>query len=48
MVQTLDFFTPILDDPYDFGAVAAANALSDIFAMGANPEQQRSPFWRIP
>lgn len=37
MVQTLDFFTPILDDPYDFGAVAAANALSDIFAMGANP-----------
>jgi selenide, water dikinase len=36
-VQTLDFFTPILDDPYDFGAVAAANALSDVFAMGANP-----------
>ena len=37
IVQTLDFFTPILDDPYDFGAVAAANALSDIFAMGATP-----------
>lgn len=37
MVQTLDFFTPILDDPYDFGAVAAANALSDVFAMGASP-----------
>ena len=37
MVQTLDFFTPILDDPYDFGAVAAANALSDVFAMGAVP-----------
>ena len=37
MVQTLDFFTPILDDPYDFGAVAAANALSDVFAMGATP-----------
>jgi selenide,water dikinase len=37
MVQTLDFFTPILDDPYDFGAVAAANALSDVFAMGAQP-----------
>ena len=36
-VQTLDFFTPVLDDPYDFGAVAAANALSDVFAMGANP-----------
>ena len=37
MVQTLDFFTPILDDPQDFGAVAAANALSDVFAMGAIP-----------
>ncbi len=37
MVQTLDFFTPILDDAYDFGAVAAANALSDVFAMGAAP-----------
>lgn len=36
-VQTLDFFTPILDDPADFGAVAAANALSDVFAMGATP-----------
>ena len=37
MVQTLDFFTPVLDDPFDFGAVAAANALSDVFAMGATP-----------
>ena len=37
MVQTLDFFTPILDDPFDFGTVAAANALSDVFAMGATP-----------
>ena len=37
MVQTLDFFTPILDDAFDFGAVAAANALSDVFAMGATP-----------
>jgi selenide,water dikinase len=36
-IQTLDFFTPILDDPYDFGAVVAANALSDVFAMGAKP-----------
>ncbi|HPF51487.1 MAG TPA: selenide, water dikinase SelD [Draconibacterium sp.] len=37
VVQTLDFFTPIVDDPYQFGAVAAANALSDIYAMGAEP-----------
>jgi selenide,water dikinase len=34
IVQTVDFFTPILDDPYDWGRVAAANALSDIYAMG--------------
>ncbi|WP_438268351.1 selenide, water dikinase SelD [Maribellus luteus] len=37
VVQTLDFFTPVVDDPYDFGAIAAANALSDIYAMGAKP-----------
>lgn len=37
IVQSLDFFTPIVDDPYDFGAIAAANALSDIYAMGAQP-----------
>jgi cysteine desulfurase NifS/selenium donor protein len=37
IVQTLDFFTPIVDDPYDFGAIAAANSLSDIYAMGAMP-----------
>lgn len=37
LVQTLDFFTPIVDNPYDFGAIAAANALSDIYAMGAKP-----------
>jgi selenide,water dikinase len=34
VVQTLDFFTPVVDDPYDYGAIAAANALSDIYAMG--------------
>lgn len=38
LVQTLDFFTPILDDPYDFGAVAATNALSDVYAMGGKPK----------
>lgn len=37
IVQTVDFFTPIVDDPYDFGSIAAANALSDIYAMGAKP-----------
>ena len=37
IVQTVDFFTPIVDDGYDFGAIAAANALSDIYAMGAKP-----------
>ena len=37
VVQTVDFFTPVVDDPRDFGAIAAANALSDIYAMGASP-----------
>ncbi len=37
LVLTTDFFTPIVDDPYDFGAVAAANALSDVYAMGGRP-----------
>ncbi len=37
LVQTVDFFPPIVDDPYDFGAIAAANALSDIYAMGGRP-----------
>lgn len=37
IVQTVDFFTPILDNPYDWGRVAATNALSDIYAMGGSP-----------
>lgn len=37
IVQTVDFFTPIVDDPYSFGQVAAANAISDIYAMGGRP-----------
>jgi len=37
LVQTVDFFTPIVDDPYQFGQIAAANSLSDIYAMGAKP-----------
>ena len=37
LVQTVDFFTPIVDDPYTFGQIAAANSLSDIYAMGARP-----------
>jgi len=37
LVTTTDFFTPIVDDPYDFGAIAAANALSDVYAMGGAP-----------
>ena len=37
LIQTVDFFTPIVDDPYDFGRIAAANALSDVYAMGGRP-----------
>ena len=37
LVQTVDFFPPIADDPYTFGAIAAANALSDVYAMGGEP-----------
>ncbi len=37
LVQTVDFFTPIVDDPFDFGRITAANALSDVYAMGGKP-----------
>lgn len=37
IVQTLDFFTPVVNDPYDFGQIAAANAISDVYAMGGRP-----------
>ena len=37
IIQTVDFFTPIVDDPYTFGQIAATNALNDVYAMGGNP-----------
>ncbi|UCH61518.1 MAG: selenide, water dikinase SelD, partial [Anaerolineales bacterium] len=37
LVATTDFFTPVVDNPYDYGAIAAANALSDVYAMGGRP-----------
>src|SRR4051794_41967459 len=37
VVQTIDFFTPLVDDPYTFGRIAATNAFSDIYAMGGRP-----------
>ena len=37
LVQTVDFFTPVVDDPYDWGRIAASNALSDVYAMGGSP-----------
>jgi len=37
IVQTVDFFTPVVDDPFQFGAIAAVNSLSDIYAMGGKP-----------
>jgi len=42
LIQTVDFFTPIVDDPYGFGQIAAANALSDIYAMGGVPKTAMS------
>ena len=38
LIQTLDFFTPVVDDPYEFGQIAAANSLSDVYAMGGEPK----------
>lgn len=38
LIQTVDFFTPIVDDPFDFGRIAAANSLSDVYAMGGQPK----------
>ncbi len=42
LIQTVDFFTPIVDDPYSFGQIAAANALSDLYAMGGIPKTAMS------
>ena len=39
LIQTIDYFTPVVDDPYMFGQIAAANALSDVYAMGGYPKQ---------
>ena len=41
VIQTLDFFTPVVDDPYTFGQIAAANALSDVYAMGGDRVEYR-------
>ena len=38
MIQTVDFFPPVVDDPYTFGQIAATNALSDVYAMGGTPK----------
>ena len=50
LVQTVDFFPPVVDDPYDFGRIAAANALSDVYACwpspAACPGRRWVPFWR--
>ena len=43
LVLTTDFFTPIVDDPYDWGRIAAANALSDVYAMGGRPAVRAQP-----
>ena len=43
IVQTVDFFTPIVDDPYAFGRIAATNALSDVYAMGGTPVSRAEP-----
>ena len=43
LVQTVDFFTPIVDDPYQFGQIAAANSLSDVYAVGGKPLTVLSP-----
>ena len=40
IISTTDFFMPIVDDPYDFGRIAATNAISDIYAMGPNPKSR--------
>jgi len=42
LVQTVDFFTPIVDDPFTYGRIAAANALSDVYAMGGRPLTARA------
>ena len=45
MIATTDFFMPIVDDPFDFGRIAATNAISDVYAMGGRPIPSRWRWW---
>ena len=47
LINTVDFFPPIVDDPYMFGQIAAANSLSDVYAMGGEPKLAMNPMKRV-
>ena len=46
LVQTVDFFTPIVDDPFDYGRIAALNSINDVWAMGGTPGGIMASSWR--